>query len=212
MLAIWAKNRIFNEIKIVENKNNIIYAEGWLAGVGHMPFLSYKTEYGFYDDGSMRVKLSAKVRENCMWLQRLGFEFKTLYENDKFRYFGRGPVENYCDMHLHTTTSWYESSAKNEYFPYIMPQEHGNHTNCRELEIHNGLKFTADQSFEINVSHYNSKSLTEALHIDELKEDDATYIRIDYKNSGIGSHSCGPELMEKYRLSEKQIDFEFYIS
>ena len=67
-------------------------------------------------------------------------------------------------------------------------------------------------SFEINVSHYNSKSLTEALHIDELKEDDATYIRIDYKNSGIGSHSCGPELMEKYRLSEKQIDFEFYIS
>ena len=54
--------------------------------------------------------------------------------------------------------------------------------------------------------------LTDAMHIDELKKEDATIIRIDYKNAGIGSGSCGPQLLEKYRLDEKKIDnFEFYL-
>ena len=54
--------------------------------------------------------------------------------------------------------------------------------------------------------------LTKAMHTDALTPED-TLIRIDYKNSGVGSNSCGPELPEPYRLSEKHIDrFEFYIS
>ena len=77
----------------------------------------------------------------------------------------------------------------------------------------NGLKFKADKGFEFNVSHYSAKVLMEAQHIDELHKEDDTIIRIDYKNSGVGSHSCGPELNEKYRLSEKKIDnFEFIIA
>ena len=51
------------------------------------------------------------------------------------------------------------------------------------------------------------------MHIDELAENGAVNVRIDYKNSGIGSASCGPELIEKYRLNEKEIvNFKFYIS
>ena len=49
------------------------------------------------------------------------------------------------------------------------------------------------------------------MHQNELKKDKNTIIRIDYKNSGIGSASCGPELLDKYKLSEKDIHFEFYI-
>ena len=47
---------------------------------------------------------------------------------------------------------------------------------------------------------------------DELEKEDATIIRIDYKDSGIGSNSCGPELMHKYRFEEKKVEnFTFYI-
>lgn len=52
--------------------------------------------------------------------------------------------------------------------------------------------------------------LTAAMHIDELKKSDVTHVRIDYKVSGIGSNSCGPDLIEKYRLSEKEIRYAFY--
>ena len=92
-----------------------------------------------------------------------------------------------------------------------MPQEHGNHTNCKELHIKNGLDFYADDVFEINVSKYSTEALTKAMHIDELKDNAAVNIRIDYKNSGVGSNSCGPELLDMYRLNEKEIAFSFTI-
>ena len=93
-----------------------------------------------------------------------------------------------------------------------MPQEHGNHFNTKCLETENGLCFTADGSFEINVSEYTSEALTKAMHTDELEKADNIIVRIDYKNAGIGSNSCGPKLLEKYRLSDKDIDFNFRIS
>ena len=46
---------------------------------------------------------------------------------------------------------------------------------------------------------------------EKLKKED-TIIRIDYKNSGVSSNSCGPELLEKYRLNETTVEnFSFYI-
>ena len=76
----------------------------------------------------------------------------------------------------------------------------------------NGLKFESDTGFEFNVSHYSSRGLTAAKHTDEVKKENATIVRIDYKNSGVGSASTGPELLLKYRLSEKKIEnFTFYI-
>jgi beta-galactosidase len=53
--------------------------------------------------------------------------------------------------------------------------------------------------------------LKEAEHTDELVANGATNVRIDYKNSGIGSNSCGPELLPMYRLAEKHIEFAFYV-
>ena len=105
----------------------------------------------------------------------------------------------------------WSSDAKSEYFAYIMPQEHGNHIGVCYLELENGLKFVSDTPFECNVSQYTSEALFEAQHINELKSDGTTHVRIDYKNSGLGSHSCGPELMEKYRVLGKNIDFNFSI-
>ncbi len=40
-------------------------------------------------------------------------------------------------------------------------------------------------------------------------KDGTTRVRIDYKNSGIGSNSCGPVLLEQYRLGKKELCFQF---
>ena len=114
-------------------------------------------------------------------------------------------------MKYHTTTGYFESCAEAEYVPYIMPQEHGNHTECKELQIDGGLEFYAKDTFEINVSQYSAQALTKAMHIDELAKNGMLNIRIDYKNSGVGSASCGPELIEKYRVTEKEVKFEFSV-
>ena len=204
-------DRIFNKIYTFGLKENKLKFCGALSGVGRMPFFKYILGYEFFEDGQITISLSGNVRSDCIWLPRLGFEFRLSKELNEFVYYGRGPYENYNDMRYHTTTALYESSAENEYFPYTMPQEHGNHTNCKLLKIKNGLEFFTDDVFEINVSKYTKEQLTKATHIDEIGESGSTSVRIDYKVSGIGSGSCGAQLLDKYKLNEKQINYTFYV-
>ncbi len=188
-----------------------ITVKGSLAGVSRTPYFRYTLTYTVMSDGEIHIALDGKVKDRCKWLPRLGFEIKTAYEKSDFRYYGMGPYENYCDMHHSSMIDWYESSADDEYVNYIMPQEHGNHIKTKVLAIKNGLSFEAEENMEFSVSHYSTEMLMQASHQDELTKSDCTNIRIDYKNSGVGSHSCGPALLEKYRLSEKEIHFEFSI-
>ncbi|MGN0179984.1 MAG: beta-galactosidase domain 4-containing protein, partial [Monoglobaceae bacterium] len=204
-------DRIFNKIYCFNLRENTVEFSGSLAGIGRMPFLKYNLKYEFFENGSVNVTLSGKVRENCVRLPRLGFEFKAIKENDSFVYYGKGPHESYCDMKNHTTTGFFESNTEKEYFPFIRPQEHGNHVDCKLLEFKNGLKFSTDEAFEINVSKYSIEALTEASHIDELIENNAVNIRIDYKNPGLGS-CCGIQSKEEYQLNDKEIEFSFRIN
>lgn len=204
-------DRIFNHVYSAETTGTALCFTGSLSGVGRMPFLRYQIVYSAEADDALRVDIHADVDEKRIWLPRFGLEFALPPEAAEFRYFGRGQLENYRDMHAHTTTGWFCSHAQKEYFPYIMPQEHGNHTGCRVLRMANGLSVSSETPFEMRVSPYTTQALTQATHIDELEANGLTNVRIDYKNSGLGSNSCGPELPEDYRLAEKHFDFSFRI-
>ncbi len=204
-------DRSFNKIYSCEFKDGIISVDASLAGVSRSPYLRYNVKYFVSSDGTVSITLSARVKENCIYLPRLGFEFKLNADSNKFSYFGMGPYESYADMHHASMIDRYASDSSKEYVDYVMPQEHGNHIDTRELFVDNGLSFIADTSMDINVSDYSIENLMKATHIDELHKNGLLNVRIDYKNSGIGSNSCGPELMEKYRLSEKEIKFKFYM-
>ena len=204
-------DRQFDKVYSCSVKDNEITVLGSLSGVSRTPYFRYTVKYSVFADGTIKTELLGKVKECCIWLPRLGFEILTPYENAKFRYFGMGPYENYADMNHASMVDFYDSDADKEYVPYVMPQEHGNHTKTKLLTMENGLTFTADTQMEINVSHYTAKALASAMHTDELVKSDSTVIRIDYKDSGVGSNSCGPALLEKYRLSEKDIKFTFYM-
>jgi len=200
---------LFSKVYSCRIDNGRIVVEGSLAGISRKPFFRYTLTVTIHQSGRIHWQLDGTVREDCIWLPRLGFEMKLPFEDDRFSYFGKGPSETYCDMQRHALMGWYQSSADDEYVPYVVPQEHGNHTGCKVLKIESGLEFVADTLFDFRVSHYSSKQLTEAMHTDELVKEDATHIRIDYKVSGVGSNACGPELLPKYRLSEKEIYFGF---
>lgn len=205
-------NILFSKVYSCEAEGNKITVTGALAGVARLPIFKYTAEYEFFKDGEIKVTLNGNVRENLeIFLPRLGFEFTLPCPNDTFTYFGMGEGENYCDMHHHARMGMYESSAENEYVNYVMPQEHGNHTRAKLLKMGSGLTFFTDGEFEFNVSQYTKEALTDAMHTDELYKNGFTNIRIDYKVSGIGSGSCGPQLLEKYQLNEKEVHFKFYI-
>ncbi|MBE7052746.1 MAG: glycoside hydrolase family 2 [Ruminococcaceae bacterium] len=206
-------NKPFRKVYSCDIKDNKIIVKGALSSVSQIPFFKFENVFEFFKDGTVKVSLNGKIKDEMAseFLPRLGYEFTSPVKNDKFEYFGMGDMENYCDMCYHTKIGMYNSQASKEYVRYIVPQEHGNHIRTKYLKMKNGITFFTDDEFEFNVSLYTSDALTKAMHTNELKPNGKTNIRIDYKVSGIGSNSCGPELIEKYRLSEKDISFEFYM-
>ncbi len=207
----WNLFRTFNKVYSCEVRDGKIVVSGSLAGVARVPFMRYEITYSIYNNAEIDVELKADVKEDMCWLPRIGFELKVPKGKNKFKYFGMGPYENYRDLNNHAYVGLYESTAQDEYVNYIMPQEHGNHIGTKYLSMEKGLEFVADTEFEFRVSEYDTMNLTMARHTDELKKDDHINVRIDYKMSGIGSNSCGPALLEKYRLDEKNINFKFTI-
>ncbi|MEG1981734.1 MAG: glycoside hydrolase family 2 TIM barrel-domain containing protein [Clostridia bacterium] len=201
-------NMLFSKVYSCDVLEKEIVVVGSLAGVARSPFMKQTLTFKIDKNGKILVNLKATIGEDIVYLPRLGFEFKIPKTAESFSYFGRGEMENYLDLCHHTKVGYYSSTAKKEYVPYIMPQEHGNHSSVRELKI-GGLTFKGD--FEFNVSNFTSEMLTHAMHTNELIEDKNTIVRVDYKVSGIGSNSCGPELINEYRVNEKTVDFEFTI-
>ena len=191
-------------------KNGVILVEGALSGVSRAPVMKHTIQVSIHPDGRIDFSLHGQLRQNAVWLPRLGFEWTLPKSSSAFTYYGHGPMESYCDMCHHAPVGLYDSTAEQEYVPYVNPQEHGNHNGVKLLRI-GRLEFTAEQPFECNVSNYTIDSLFRARHTDELCADGKVHLRIDYKVSGIGSNSCGPALSPKYRLEEKEILFRFSV-
>ena len=211
-VTIWEGENLnvpFTNVKDVKVNGNSVTAQCSLCGVSRYPHFNYKLKLSFFADGRVSYALDGEVRKDAQWLPRLGFEFAFNKENKSFSYYGMGPLENYCDMCHHARADYFNSTAKDEYVNYVRPQEHGNHTAVRYAEIENKIRFTGKSLFELNVSEYSPYQLHKAEHTDELGESYATHVRIDYKVSGIGSASCGPDLVPEFRLSEKKIKFGF---
>ena len=186
-----------------------ILVHGALSGISRAPLLKFTQRVQILADGQIRLELTGDIRDDAIWLPRLGYEFTLPGQTEDFAYYGNGPAESYRDLCHAGSIGLHESSAGREYVPYVRPQEHGNHTAVKWLRI-GELEFSAED-MEINVSRYSTAALTRAEHTDELVADGKTHLRIDYKVSGIGSNSCGPELEKKYRLAEKKICFRFRV-
>ena len=201
---------VFSKVYDCRIENGEIVLSGALAGVSRTPFIKHTQVITVTCDGAIEIKLSGKVRDDAIWLPRFGFELQLPDTIKEFTYYGRGPIESYCDMKNSAPIGLYESNTDDEYVNYVRPQEHGNHCEVKMLKI-GKLEFLSQKGFEFAASNYSMEAIGKAMHTDELVLDGKTHLRIDYKVSGIGSNSCGPQLENKYRLEEKNIDFKFVI-
>ena len=201
-------DKLHNKIYSVDITENIITVKGVLAAVSRSAFFGYTAVYTFCNDGRIDIILDGDFDNSWVFLPRLGFEFTT--DEHSFEYFGYGPNEAYIDMHHGSKMGMYESDAEREYVDYIRPQEHGNHFNTKYLRL-GDFEFISKPGFEINISEYNAKELERKAHNFELEKDGTIHARIDYKVSGLGSGSCGPQLSEQYRMNDARVHFEFSV-
>jgi beta-galactosidase len=127
------------------------------------------------------------------------------------KYLGYGPKESYEDKRRAARLSFFETTVKDNFEHYIKPQENGAHYDTRVAAVSDNktsLVISSD-SFSFSASPYSSLELMNTAHDFELKSKGQTVVNIDYRNSAIGSASCGPKLMTKYRFDEREFSFSF---
>jgi hypothetical protein len=140
-------------------------------------------------------------------------EFTLANDTDNVAYYGRGPEENTVDFKAHATVDLYKTTVQEMHVPYLMPQDCGNHTDTAWVALTDvlgrGIAVIADTKFDFMASKYTAHDMELAKHQWDLKADDKTYLRIDYKTTGTGSGSCGPLVSPKYRMNDREFSYSF---
>lgn len=169
------------------------------------PFLRCSALWEIDARGMLRLTVSAERDTLFPYLPRFGVRMFLPAGFEQLEYTGRGPLESYLDKHRACWYGVFSSTVSEQYVDYIRPQEHGSHAGCSRMALENGqvrLFAASDRPFSFRASHYPQEMLDAAAHSFELTACDEVELCLDYKNSGIGSNSCGPELAEKYALAE----------
>jgi beta-galactosidase len=188
-----------------------------IAAVYIQRILNVKAEWRVGADGSITVKLDCERHHELHsdpfpFLPRFGLRFFLPRELDALEYLGYGPTESYIDKHQACWYGKFASSVAAQHEDYLKPQENGSHWACDRLLLSNrwGRGLSAERvgsPFCFNVSPYTQEELTRKPHNFELEPCGETVLCLDYAQSGVGSNSCGPELLEKYRFDEERFSF-----
>lgn len=165
-------------------------------------------------ESSGRITASMEVSKDAEFPELPRFGVRVFFNKNlsEASYYGMGPQESYRDKHRAASHGLYRSAVKDLHEDYIMPQENGSHFDCDYAELYNGrygIAAVSETSFSFQASNYTQEMLAQAKHNYELEESDSTVLCIDYALNGIGSNSCGPEVLAAYRFDEKEFQFGF---
>lgn len=162
-------------------------------------------------DGKVQAALNVKRNTEFPELPRFGLRLFLPKDMRKVIYFGMGPEESYVDKHHASSHGIFTTDVKNLHEDYIRPQENGSHFDCSYVTVTGvqaGIAAAGLTPFSFNASFYTQEELTQKAHNFELEECGSTVLCLDYRLNGIGSNSCGPRLLEKYRFDEAEFRFD----
>ena len=169
----------------------------------------------------MTTDKEAKVADLFLY----GMQLQMPSSFSKLEYYGRGPEENYIDRHSSSFIGKYEANVKDEYYPYVRPQESGNHTDIRYFSIFNpttgkGITFEGYAPMECSAIPYLVEDLDAGIekehawgqHSGDLVEKGLVQLHIQQRQFGLGCiDSWGASPMEKYRMHYQDRCFSFVI-
>ena len=184
-----------------------------------VPSFEYKVTYIAYFDGRLGVKAEYDGVKGLSDMPVFAMDFKMKKQYDKFTFYGMGPDENYIDRNNGARLGLYTITALENFTKYLNPQECGNRTGVRYVNVYEengaGLNFTATENpFEMSVLPYNAYELDNAMHRDELPDPTYTWVRIAAKQMGVGGDdSWGAPVHKEFKInSEEAMSLEFIVS
>ncbi len=186
----------------------VIRAVQSVTAVSLQRMMDVKTRWTIHPDGRLDVDLCAERNTEFPMLPRFGLRLFLPGEMDRAVYYGLGPMESYVDKRRASWHSRFAARVEELHEDYVRPQENGSHYDCDYVQIAGAervLGVTGPKPFSFNASVYTQEELAGKAHNYELEPSPFTVLCIDSGQSGIGSNSCGPELIGRYRLDAERL-------
>lgn len=172
-----------------EDMQNINY-------IGMGPYESYIDKHHASWHGSFSASID-EMHEDYIMPQENGSHFDCSYVQISAPGANDGADKNSSDKNNSAGSSSYQSICNTQT------------ASTNAATTAHSIAVTSAVPFSMNASPYTAEELTNAAHNYELPESNKAVLCIDYRQNGIGSNSCGPELDEKYRFDEDEWEFGF---
>jgi len=144
-------------------------------------------------------------------LPRIGVSFALPAAFEQLTWFGLGPHENHTDRRSGSTVGRWSSTVRDQYVPYLMPQEHAAHTRVRWATFETGRAGSGPRTgvlvagidvpdLHVTARHHTTDALWRARDWTELERVDDVVVHLDVAQRGLGTGSCGPDTLPRYRV------------
>ncbi len=189
-----------------------VRVEAVLGGWAVVPPFRYAQTYSVYGSGDVIIETALEpLKEGLPPLPRFGLEMHLPQGFEQFAWYGLGPHECYVDRKESGRVGVYCGTVSGQHVPYVRPQENGNKADCRWAAVATirgtGLLAVGMPLINVGVQHCTPEDLTRATHTYDLAPRPETIVLVDYAHNGLGSNSCGPRELEKYRLLARPMRF-----
>lgn len=167
-------------------------------------------------DRSVSFRHSFTVPADLADVPRVGVTFPVPPRFTHVRWVGDGPHECYPDRRSSAMYATWEGAP--DELPYLVPQEFGLRTNCTRLDLidpNSGDVLcveTQGSPFHFSATWHTARDLFAAKDASELHRREHLTVHLDVAHRGLGTASCGPDTLAKYRIAPGRYTLEYRIS
>jgi beta-galactosidase len=152
-------------------------------------------------------------------LPRFGMRWAMPVQYDNLQWFGHGPHENYIDRNTGAFVGKYSSTAAEQYFPYIRPQENGYKTDIRWMTLTDdngngmlidGVPLFSGSALQNSVEDFDQGTKSNYRHTNNIVLRDTVFVTVDLQQMGVGGDdSWGARTHPQYQLPAANYHFTF---
>ncbi|MBO5882763.1 MAG: DUF4981 domain-containing protein [Alistipes sp.] len=217
---VWRTNRRKALGATVEEYDDKLVVSGKFYLVDAPSF--YTQTYTFRADGSLQVEVEwQRDGEYVPELPRFGMRMILPADYKHFTFYGRGPWENYSDRCESSFIGLYKQSTDEQLFPYVRPQESGNKSDVRWLELTNdmgtGIRIEGLQSLSVSAMPHRSEDLDpgmtkKQMHYSDIEPRREVVLHVDLVQRGLGGdNTWGATPHDPYRLTADKYSYGYII-
>jgi len=167
-------------------------------------------------NGAITYRHTIDLPQELADVPRIGVMLHVPGRIDRVRWYGRGPHENYPDRNRSAMLAIWDEAIDD--LPYLVPQEFGLRTECRWLELvdrdsERTLRIEAHgPPLHMSATRHTPAELFAAGSASDLHARADVVVCLDVAHRGIGTASCGPDVLSTYRIEPGRYEFGYRLS